>query len=543
MSYLVLARKWRPQTFDEVVGQEHATQTLKNAIAQGRVAHAFLFSGPRGVGKTSVARILAKALNCASGPTPTPCNHCQSCQEITQGHSLDVLEIDGASNRGIDEIRELRENIKYLPAQGRYKVYIIDEVHMLTKEAFNALLKTLEEPPPHALFVMATTEPHKVPVTILSRCQRYDFKRLPAPMIQEHLGHLIAQEGWQLEAEGLQLLAQEAEGSMRDALGLLDQVVTFGGQQVSAAEVARILGLTDRRMLLQALTAIIHRQGAELLQLVEELHEHGLDLKRFYQDLVLYSRHLLVAGLGPEARTLVEVADPEWEQLQALVQERPLSHLFNLLNELLRGSEDLRRASFPRLALEILLLRLVHLEPLVPISEWLKRLADLEARLGQGDIGPEPLAVTPDRPQTAVSTPVTEPIMVLEPEVEETAASRWPQFIKFVQTHAGNSLAAGLESSCVAEEAEQRLLVNVGPAWQAVEESHQARLQELAREFFGNQYQLVIQAPTPPPAPKTPGTPRPPATMAEIKQQVLEIFGGQWITEEGRQNVPKEESV
>ncbi len=247
MSYQVLARKWRPQNFDEVVGQEHITRTLKNALELGRVAHAFLFSGPRGVGKTSVARILAKALNCSNGPTPTPCNQCQSCLEITQGHSLDVLEIDGASNRGIDEVRELRENIKYLPARGGYKVFIIDEVHMLTKEAFNALLKTLEEPPAHAIFVMATTESHKVPVTILSRCQRYDFKRLSTAAIQAHLAQMANREGWQLSPEGLQLIAQEAEGGMRDAQGLLDQVITFGGPEVSPPEIARILGVTDRR--------------------------------------------------------------------------------------------------------------------------------------------------------------------------------------------------------------------------------------------------------------------------------------------------------
>ncbi len=233
MSYQVLARKWRPQTFDEVVGQEHVTRTLKNALEMGRVAHAFLFSGPRGVGKTSVARILAKALNCVQGPTPTPCNQCQACQEITQGHSLDVLEIDGASNRGIDEVRELRENIKYLPAHGGYKVFIIDEVHMLTKEAFNALLKTLEEPPAHAIFILATTEAHKVPVTILSRCQRYDFKRLSTAAIQEHLAQMAAREGWSIAPAGLQLIAQESEGGMRDAQGLLDQVITFGGPNVS----------------------------------------------------------------------------------------------------------------------------------------------------------------------------------------------------------------------------------------------------------------------------------------------------------------------
>ncbi|MFP3866928.1 MAG: DNA polymerase III subunit gamma/tau [Desulfobacteraceae bacterium] len=537
MSYLVLARKWRPQTFEEVVGQGHATQTLKNAIAQGRVAHAFLFSGPRGVGKTSVARILAKALNCDTGPTPNPCNQCQSCQEITQGHSLDVLEIDGASNRGIDEVRELRENIKYLPAHGRYKVYIIDEVHMLTKEAFNALLKTLEEPPPHALFVMATTEPHKVPVTILSRCQRYDFKRLPAPLIQEHLGHLTAQEGWQVESDGLHLLAQEAEGSMRDALGLLDQVVTFGGQQVSTTEVARILGLTERRVLLQALSAIINRQGTELLQLVEELHERGLDLKRFYQDLVLYSRHLLVAALGPEARSLVEVAEPEWEQLQALAQQSSLPHLFNLLNELLKASEDLRRASFPRLALEILLLRLVHLEPLVTITEWLERLAALEARLASR-AGAEPAAVTEDSPEVAISAadqPAASEIATPKPPVQ-----RWPEFVALVQKQMGNSVAKALQQSRVEQDQDQHLVISLDQDWNGVE-AHLSRLQEMAQEFFGSQYQLSIKPPPGRPAVPASAASRRPASMAEIKQQVLEIFGGQWVTEDWQPSVKKEE--
>ncbi|MBW1918000.1 MAG: DNA polymerase III subunit gamma/tau [Deltaproteobacteria bacterium] len=532
MSYLVLARKWRPQTFEEVVGQEHVTQTLKNAIAQGRVAHAFLFSGPRGVGKTSVARILAKALNCASGPTAHPCNQCQSCQEITQGHSLDVLEIDGASNRGIDEVRELRENIRYLPAHGRYKVYIIDEVHMLTKEAFNALLKTLEEPPSHVLFVMATTEPHKVPVTILSRCQRYDFKRLPAPLIQEHLARLTAQEGWQLAPEGLRLLATEAEGSLRDALGLLDQVVTFGGRQVSAAEVARILGLTDRRVLLQTLTTIIQRRGAEVLQLVEELHEHGLDLKRFYQDLVLYSRHLLLAALVPEARSLVEVADPEWQQLQGLAQQRPLPYLFNLLNELLKASEDLRRASFPRLALEILLLRLVHLEPVVPIEEWLERLAALEARLASGEASPE----------AAVSSPVADQPKVPELSESKPPAQRWPEFVVLVQKQMGNSVAAALQQSRLEKEEEQHLVITLGQGWNALGEQHLTGLRELAEDFFGSQYQLSIRPSLSPPAAPPPAASPKPATMAEIKQQVLEIFGGQWVTEDRQQSAKKEES-
>src|SRR5512136_1075662 len=266
-SYLVLARKWRPQLFEEVVGQRHITQTLQNAISQKRVAHAFLFTGARGVGKTSSARILAKALNCEKGPGTNPCNQCATCQEVTHGTSMDVIEIDGASNRGIDEIRELKENVRYTPAKSRYKIYIIDEVHMLTTEAFNALLKTLEEPPPHVIFVFATTEPHKIPLTILSRCQRYDFKRIPLASILEQLRTIATQEGMEISDQSLHLIAREAEGSMRDAQSLLDQVLSYAGQKVSDKEVIEVLGVIDRKILHDSIAALADGDQARLLQI------------------------------------------------------------------------------------------------------------------------------------------------------------------------------------------------------------------------------------------------------------------------------------
>ena len=251
MAYEVLARKWRPQVFQDVVGQEHVTQTLMNAIKADRLAHGYLFSGARGVGKTSVARILAKAINCVEGEPGIPCNKCHSCLEITSGSSVDVQEIDGASNRGIDEIRELRENIKYMPSSSRFRVYIIDEVHMLTLPAFNALLKTLEEPPPHVKFIFATTEPHKVPVTILSRCQKFDFKRISFGQIVQQLEKIAAEEKISISKSGLALLARAAEGSMRDAESLLDQVVSFTGPKVEDQHITEILGLIDRTLVLE----------------------------------------------------------------------------------------------------------------------------------------------------------------------------------------------------------------------------------------------------------------------------------------------------
>jgi DNA polymerase-3 subunit gamma/tau len=501
------------------------------------------------VGKTSVARILAKALNCQEGPTPHPCNQCHSCREITGGSSMDVLEIDGASNRGIDEVRDLREKIKYLPTHGKYKVYIIDEVHMLTTPAFNALLKTLEEPPAHAVFVMATTEPHKVPATILSRCQRYDFRRLPTALIQSHLGKLARQEGWQIDDEGLALIAREAEGGLRDAQGFLDQVVTFGGKKISAAEIARILGVTERGSLLKALQAVIQRQGPAVLELIDDLYNQGHDLQRFYQDLVWYARHLLLAGLHPEARQLVDVADQEWEEIAQLARQSPPVHLQNLLSVLLQGEEELKRAPQPRLALEVLLLRLIHLEPLLPVSAWLARLEDLEKRLGPGARKRVALAPgeavaptipasdspTPDPPEPPGAAPAaadpTQPLSGAETDLEV----RWRQFLNYVQEQGDGPLFGKISKCRLLGLADHRLQVEAGRSWNAAGPRHEARLQELARAFFGPQYSLEIKAQEGKKAGKAPAAAKKPVDLETLKQQALEIFGGQWVGPAGKE--------
>ena len=294
MSYLVIARKYRPQTFDEVVGQEHIARTLKNAIEMKRMAHAYLFSGPRGVGKTTTARILAKALNCQIGPTSSPCNQCTACTEITDGRALDVIEIDGASNRGIDEVRELRENVKFTPSSLRYKIYIIDEVHMLTDPAFNALLKTLEEPPEHIVFMFATTEPHRIPLTIKSRCQRFNFKLIPRVQIIERLKHICQKENIKIDQDSLMLIARSGEGSMRDAESIMDQVVSYTGKEVKKEEVIFILGILPMELLNRATDMIIESRPKDILNLLDEINEGGYNIHQFINDLRQHFRNILI---------------------------------------------------------------------------------------------------------------------------------------------------------------------------------------------------------------------------------------------------------
>ena len=381
MPYEVFARKWRPQLFEEVLGQEHITQTLQNAILSGRLAHAYLFSGARGVGKTSVARILAKALNCEKGASGNPCNQCASCTEITNSSSVDVQEIDGASNRGIDEIRNLRENIRYLPSHGKYRIYIIDEVHMLTLPAFNALLKTLEEPPEHAKFVFATTEPHKVPVTILSRCQRFDFKRIPIRRIEEQLKKIIATEEITISNTGISIIAREAEGSMRDAESLLDQVVSFTGQSIEDSQIGTVLGIIDRDLIYKTSQAIIDADNKGCLEIVDEIYTYGYEIKEFYREIMNQFRNLIVSLIAPDSTQLLDLPDNELMETERLAKKAGLERLVQSLNFLIAREADLRYTNNPRIALEAILIRLSQLRDYLSFDELIKKIEAIEKRI------------------------------------------------------------------------------------------------------------------------------------------------------------------
>jgi DNA polymerase-3 subunit gamma/tau len=381
MAYEVLARKWRPQVFQDVIGQDHVTQTLMNAIKAGRLAHAYLFSGARGVGKTSVARILAKAINCAQGEPGIPCNRCHSCVEITGGSSVDVQEIDGASNRGIDEIRELRENIRYMPSSSKFRVYIIDEVHMLTLPAFNALLKTLEEPPPHVKFIFATTEPHKVPVTILSRCQKFDFKRIPLALIVKHLEGITTHEGIEISKSGLALIAREAEGSMRDAESLLDQVVSFTGPRVEDKHITDILGIIDRALLYETSASILEGSAKKCVEIVDQIYNYGYDIREFYRSLMDQFRDLLVSLIDAEGG-LLDVIDTDRTELKRQAETAGREKLHQCLSFLIQQEESLRLTSHPKLVLETILFKLCHMGEVLGFNDLITKIEALEARLG-----------------------------------------------------------------------------------------------------------------------------------------------------------------
>lgn len=398
MSYTVMARKRRPQAFETVVAQGHVTTTLQNAIRLGRVAQSYLFSGPRGTGKTTTARLLAMALNCEQGPTPEPCGRCASCVAIRQGNSMDVLEIDGASNRGIDEIRQLREEVGYAASQGKRRVYIIDEVHMLTTEAFNALLKTLEEPPAHVVFVFATTEAHKVPETILSRCQRYNFRRIPAAAIVEELKIAIAEEGVKAEESALFLIARKADGGMRDALSLLDQVIAFSDAGIAEDAVQNLLGLIPRDVYFDLTQAIVDRDGSRALGIVDRLMREGSDLSEFVVGLMAHFRHLLVTRAVGELtdENLPEADREQYGEVAAQFEEPDLVRMLDVASEL---ETQISRVTEPRFWLELTVMKLVQMTTSIDLQELISRLEQLERDLkSKGTPSPRAPAAVRKRP-------------------------------------------------------------------------------------------------------------------------------------------------
>ncbi|HUI10771.1 MAG TPA: DNA polymerase III subunit gamma/tau [Bacteroidota bacterium] len=420
--YIVSARKWRPMRFQDVAGQEHIITTLRNALASGRIAHAYLFSGPRGVGKTTTARLLAKAVNCSSPVEQNPDNTCASCLEITGGRSFDVLEIDGASNRGVEEIRNLRESVRYAPARGRYKVYIIDEVHMLTKEAFNALLKTLEEPPPHVLFIFATTEINKVPATILSRCQRFDFRRIRTEEIAANLGSIARAEGLTVEPEAVLLVARRGDGSLRDAQSLFDQVVALCGTDVTRAKIVEALNLVDLDVYFRLTDIITAGDAAAGLALVDEVMRGGHDMREFLGGLIEHLRNLLIAKTTG-ATALIEASDTARERYRAAAPAFTVNDLLRLAR-LAAGTESaLRWSSQPRFRLEADVVQMIALPRAKDVGELIRKLDDL-MRSG----------LPPAPPRAAPPPRASGPAPAPPPPVKGELAARWGEFLGAVRT-------------------------------------------------------------------------------------------------------------
>lgn len=411
MSYEVIARRYRPQEFQGLVGQDHIRQTLLNSLRTNRLPHALLFTGPRGTGKTSTARILAKAIRCPNAVDFVPCNKCSECEEIASGHSLNVIEIDGASNNGVDAIRELRDTVGYMPSSGKYKLYIIDEVHMLSTSAFNALLKTLEEPPEHVFFVMATTEVHKIPNTILSRCQRFDFRRIPTSLIAKHLESICQADGLKFQPEALWAIARQGDGSMRDSQSLLEQVINFCNGDLTLEKTTDILGLTNRNLLISTWAALLARNTSGVVEQIRNLFHLSLDPKIFLQDLLEEIRHTLLLKIAPNQSDIVDLPDSEKEQLKQLSTQLTAEDLHFLFDMALKGAQDLARANDPKLVLEMVLLRMSEAPRIESLSQ-----------LTQGQVS-APRTPTAAPPVKAAPVPPRAPVSVAAPAPASASAT------------------------------------------------------------------------------------------------------------------------
>jgi DNA polymerase-3 subunit gamma/tau len=469
VSYQVFARKYRPQTFDDLVGQAHVTRTLKNAVEQNRLAHAYLFVGPRGIGKTSTARILAKALNCVNGPTVTPCGVCDSCKEITAGNSLDVLEIDGASNNGVEQVRELRDNVRYAPSKGHFKIYIIDEVHMLTSAAFNALLKTLEEPPPHVKFIFATTEPQKVLPTILSRCQRFDLHRIPANLIAKHLQFIADKEKITLDPAAAHAIAKGADGGLRDAESMLDQLVAFCGEKITEPDVLNVFGFTSEQTVAHFTDKILRGETPEALELLHAEAENGKDMMKLMSDLISYLRDLLVGKVKPDA--LADDLNPDLQKsLEAQAALIETDRLLELIDQFAAAEGRMKWAPNKRLHFEVAVIKAIQTLSQVTLNEVIENLAALrdgkegpprkvavpaanrgneEPRVARPAVSPESVRVSHEAPRAseqASQYTATNTDPVLDPaQVWQQVTDRIPSQKAFLRNSAAAAHVLGIE--------------------------------------------------------------------------------------------------
>jgi DNA polymerase-3 subunit gamma/tau len=475
LSYQVIARKWRPQSFNEVVGQNHITQTLTNALKNNRLHHAILLTGPRGTGKTSSARILAKAIRCPFAVNFVPCDKCDSCMEIAQSRSSDVIELDGASNNGVDAIRDLRDSVGYMPSSGKYKVYIIDEVHMLSTSAFNALLKTLEEPPAHVVFIMATTEAQKIPQTILSRCQRYDFRRIPIKQITEQLKKICEGENVVAEEEALWMIARQGDGSMRDSLSLLDQVITFANGPLNRQNVVEILGLTSRSLLLETLGALVARNTKAVMAVLEKIATSGFEPHLFSQDVLEMIRNLLLVKVsGDEIAHILELPDSELQALTNLATQVSEEDLHMLFDMALKGGNDIPKAQDPRIVLEVTLLRMAAAP----------KITDLESLLrGGARLGGSKASVQKAPPQPRYVTGIT-------------LNDKWMAFVD--KTRQDDALfAAKIENLLFVNEEAKILRLGVPPKLAFLKEQMNApgirtKLQGFIDSYWGSGYSFQV---------------------------------------------------
>lgn len=515
MSYRALYRVWRPQQFSDIVGQQHVTRTLQNALKQGRFSHAYLFSGPRGTGKTSAAKVMAKAVNCEQGPSPEPCNVCTTCQQITAGSLLDVVEIDAASNRGVDEIRDLRDKVKYAPTEVRTKVYIIDEVHMLTPEAFNALLKTLEEPPQHVLFILATTEPYKLPLTIISRCQRFDFHRVSAEEMCSRLSYICEQENIQADDSALVLIAQMAEGGLRDAVSLLDQAYAFGNDRITEADIRAIVGTVSDSFFHKILSFIKEHNTASLLDTVFELMTEGHDPEKFTEGFLHYFRDMLLVKTAPNLDETAQRLTTH-EQLAQTAEWFSEAEIFTMMEETNRIQGQMKQTNQPRILLELLLVKLTRVPnslsvtragELEPLLERVKQLEQKFHTLAAGideesvterktDKRPEKLA-NPKRKQSGTTTAQLQKLQAVYDQADVKALAliknKWPHILDLVKDKKITVHAWLVDGEPVAANEGQLLLAfkNVIHRDTTEKPSHKQLIEDVIAQVTGSKYTLM----------------------------------------------------